>query len=244
MEESEKLFKIKSIKDAILDEVVKNKLTLAYEKLLLNRGMDVDFESKIDRLLETARLVSYCSGCKPFYNVHNMKQLLEIVKVLNPKNVIIFFDWDNTIVCKHSDKIIEPRDTKDLFAYLQKNKIYFAFVTARFHDHIHDPNINHDLIVDSVVKTMYPHMNKLGIYIKHVSKHPGSDTVKYLHHHGEITGLMCMGVLFGMEKGKIIKSYMETFSINKKIVIFIDDQLRFIKNVNAHMPNALLLKRL
>jgi len=72
-------------------------------------------------------------------NISSLDYILNYLKTIeNKKDIIVFLDWDDTLVNPDNDKLIEAEITKELFKYMIDNRIFYAIITGRFYDTVCD----------------------------------------------------------------------------------------------------------
>lgn len=159
-------------------------------------------------------------------NISSLATVLEYIKkVDNPDDIIIFFDWDDTLVNPDYDNIIEPEITKELFNYMKDHKIFYSIITGRYHDTVCDEYKRNIFDMQkNIIQTIYPCLNKLGIdTTKYLSEVFKQHLDKIYDEKGKCIGILYMGIFFSGTKGAAIKNYLRQAGLKKKEIIFIDD---------------------
>ncbi|GAG94403.1 unnamed protein product [marine sediment metagenome] len=180
-------------------------------------------------------------------NVDTLKQFLNHLQgIKNKTDLIVFFDWDDTLVNPDNDKIIEPEITKKLFKYMLDNRIFFAIITGRFHDTAcHDNKRNLYAMQRNIEITMMPILKKLGVetglYSTNLHK---KKPYKVYNEKGRCVGVLFMGIFFTGEKGATIKNYLRQKNIQKSRVIFIDDYEPYLIETTASFPGVEAFRRI
>ena len=188
-------------------------------------------------------------------NVYSLKELHDLLEEYSDedrKKLFVYFDIDETLVVPHpenekKDILIEEEITKELFSYLQKHRIYFSLVTARFYDTVcNSRKRSLPEIEENIETSIFPILEQLGINID-AYKNPDLKDKTHLikNHNGKCVGVLYKGIIFGDKKGEIIKHYRKEFGFDKShpIAIFIDDYEPYLKNVVRHVPEAIVLRR-
>lgn len=177
------------------------------------------------------------------YSLKELHQYLE--NHPNKKDVMVFFDFDLTLIDDDKDVLLEPQVTKDLFKFLRDNGIDHCVVTARFYDTVCSDKTRELPAMDFNIKHyIHPILEQLGL---DVNPYKGKDLKNVVHkiHNdkGECVGVLYRGIFFGDRKGEIIKHYLEEAPFKKSHTIFIDDYDYYLDNVRTHMPSTLTIKR-
>ena len=180
-------------------------------------------------------------------NVSSLGNILAYLKkIKNPDDIIVFFDWDDTLVNPDHDNIIEPEITKKLFDYMKDRQIFYAIITGRFHDTVCDDNKRNIFNMQyNIINTMYPSLNKLGIdttsfKTDHLKQYPD----KIYDEYGKCVGVLYMGIFFSGTKGAAIKNWLRQVEIKKKEIIFIDDYDPYLYEVTTSLPDVTAFRRL
>ena len=180
-------------------------------------------------------------------NVSSLASVLDYIKkVDNPDDIIIFFDWDDTLVNPDYDNIIEPEVTKELFDYMKDKKIFYSIITGRFHDSVCDDFKRNIFDMQrNIIQTMYPSLNKLGIdTTKYQSELFKQHLDKIYDENGKCVGVLYMGIFFSGTKGAAIKNYLRQAGLTKKEIIFIDDYEPYLYETTTSLPNVTAFRRL
>ncbi len=178
--------------------------------------------------------------------VYSLRELHDYLETHpDKKEIIVFFDFDLTLIDDDKDTLLEPQVTKDLFKFLRDNQIDHCVVTARFYDTVCDDKTRELSSMDFNIKEyIHPILKQLG---SDVSPYQHKDLKNVVHKirndDGECVGVLYRGIFFGDKKGEIIKHYLKDAPFNKKHPIFIDDYDPYLKNVRTHMPSVLTIKR-
>ena len=179
-------------------------------------------------------------------NISSLGQVLTYLKTIkNPEDVIVFFDWDDTLVNPDYDNIIEPEVTRELFDYIQANKIFYSIITARFYDTVCDENLRNIYdMKQNIVSTMHPSLIKLGVDISRCITPQFCDTFnRIVNEQGVCVGIIYMGIFFSENKGETIKNYLRMVNMKKKIIIFVDDYEPYLTEVTSIIPNIKAFRR-
>ena len=186
-------------------------------------------------------------------NIYSLKELHDLLKSIDDKSKInIVFDFDLTLVIEDSfnkniDILIEPEETKDLFSYISKHNIFFFIVTARFYDTVcNKKKRNLQDIKQNIDTSIFPILEELGLDIAQYKEYYFDDKFHIVENDkGKCVGILYRGIFFGDKKGEIIKYYRKQFGFDKShpITIFVDDHDPYLKNVERHNPEAIVLRR-
>lgn len=173
------------------------------------------------------------------YEIETLKQLVKYLEEHKPEEIIVFLDWDQTIVESGTNNIIEPEETKTLFNFLKKRKIPFYIITARFWKNILFPEtLNKHELEKSIRETMHKPLGKLDIQIEE------NPDIYHVMDNEDIVGIYYLNILFGAEKGKIIKNFLAAHpEFEKKQVIFVDDHHGYLENVSKHVVSSINIYR-
>lgn len=180
-------------------------------------------------------------------NISSLGSVLDYLKKLkNLEDVVVFFDWDDTLVNPDYDSIIEPETTKELFDYMRNNKIFFSIITGRFHDSACDDYKRNIFVMQkNIIDTMYPSINKLGI---DTSKYHTDQFKQNIHkitdEKGNCVGVLYMGIFFSGTKGAAIKHYLRQMGMNKREVVFVDDYEPYLYETTTALPYVTAFRRL
>ena len=158
----------------------------------------------------------------------------------NNNNVMVFVDWDQTIVKNNTNIPLDIADAKKFFSFLEKHNVPWRILTGRFSNYVCNSNqedlkFGLNIMATSIEKYMYSALDTIG-----ARKDFNTDPSTYveLTLEGKCVGISYMGILFGTQKGAIIKSFMETFGndsrLKNKIPILIDDNLDFLHNAQKY----------
>lgn len=185
--------------------------------------------------------------------IYTLKELHDLLEKHEDKNrLMIFLDLDLTIIRGSDDNeeidvLIEPQVTKDLFSYIISNKIYFSFVTARFHDTVcNSKKRNLREIEENIYSTIFPVLEQLGLDLSHYKQKKLEDRYHVVKNDkGRCVGILFRGIFFSSKKGDIIKHYRKEFGLDKSHphTIFVDDHETYLKSVVKHVPDCVVLRR-
>lgn len=179
-------------------------------------------------------------------DISSLKEVLEYIKtVKNKDDLIIFFDWDDTLVNPDYDNIIEPKITKELFDYIKENKIFYSIITGRFYDTVCDENRRNIYEMESnIVETMHPSLIELGVDVSRCITPQFKKTVnRIVDENGKCVGVLYMGIFFTGDKGKTIKNYLRMVKMRKKTIIFVDDYEPYLTEVTSFLPTVKAFRR-
>lgn len=180
-------------------------------------------------------------------DIESLGQFLDHIKGVRDKNnLIVFFDWDDTLVNPDTDQILEPEVTRDLFDYLLKNRIYFAVITGRFYNSACDDN-ERDLeaMQENIDYTMLPTLRKLGVNTDTHSGDVNRKNIYKVHNEkGRCVGVLYMGIFFTGEKGATIKHYIRQQGLENPEVLFIDDYEPYLKETTSSFPQVKAFRRI
>ena len=179
-------------------------------------------------------------------NTTSLRDILTYLKTIDdPSDIIVFFDWDDTLVNPDYDNIIEPEVTKELFDYMIKNKIYFSIITGRFYNTACDET--HRNIYDmkhNIINTMHPSLRNLGINTdKYSSPLYQNEIYRVYNEKYDCVGILYMGIFFSGKKGETIKNYLRQTGMNKKHIIFVDDYEPYLMETTANVPTIKAYRR-
>lgn len=180
-------------------------------------------------------------------NITSLAHILTYLKsVKDKKDIIVFFDWDDTLVNPDYDTIIEPEITKELFSYMLKHRIFWAIITARFYNTACDDKKRNIFDMQAnIQQTMNPILRKLGADIDTYTTDKHKQTVyKVYSEQGECVGILYMGIFFSGRKGDTIKNYLRQTGTHKSKVLFIDDYEPFLIETTTSMPNIEAFRRM
>lgn len=184
-------------------------------------------------------------------SIYSLKELQNLLENHVDKNkIIIYFDIDLTLIQDNENNeevLIEPEITKELFEFINKNKILFSFITARFHDSVCNKK-KRDLKAMSkdINESIFPILEEIGIDLSlHKNKEFDEKFHTIKNNSGRCVGILYKGIFFSPRKGEAIKYYHKEAGLEDKYthVIFIDDLDYYLRSVVRHVPNATVLKR-
>lgn len=185
---------------------------------------------------------------KNIYSLRELHDLLE--KHQDLSKLILFLDIDLTIVQsneKDEDVIIEPEITKRMFDFLHKNKVWYTFVTARFHEIVCNEKKRNSGIseIRENIEALYPVFEQVGIDCSEFKNNKDEELTVIKNDKNITVGIMYKGILLGNKKGQIIKHFRIQYGLDKSHphVIFIDDLDRYLKSVQRYVPEAIVVKR-
>lgn len=180
-------------------------------------------------------------------NISSLDYILNYLKSIeNKKDLIVFLDWDDTLVNPDHDKLIEPEITKELFKYMMDNKIFYAIITGRFYDTVcDDKKRNVFEIQHNIQTTMSNILKELGVDIDKYSTNEHKQTVyKIFNENNNCVGILYMGIFFSGRKGDTIKNYLRQTNIKKGKIIFVDDYEPYLTETTASVPNIEAFRRM
>lgn len=180
-------------------------------------------------------------------NITSLEHILSYLKELENKNdVIIFFDWDDTIVSPDHNTILEPEITKELFSYMLQNKIFFSIITGRFYNTVCDDK-KRDLsdIQINIQETIFPVLKQLNINTDvYLSDEHKKIVYKIYDEHKKCVGILYMGIFFSSRKGDTIKNYLRQTNIQKSKILFIDDYEPYLIETTTSLPSIEAFRRM
>lgn len=179
-------------------------------------------------------------------NISSLNYILNYLKSINNKNdVIVFFDWDDTLVNPDNDAIIEPEITKELFDYMTDNQIYWSIITGRFYNTVCDDNKRNIFDIQAnIQQTMAPILRKLGVEIDiYMTNEHKQNVYKIYDNKGECVGILYMGIFFSGRKGDTIKNYLRQRGIKKSEILFIDDYEPYLVETTTSLPTVTAFRR-
>jgi len=188
------------------------------------------------------------SKIKSIYSLKELHDLLE--KHVNPNELILFLDLDLTLIKgddNDMDILIEPEVTKKLFDFLHQKKIWYTFVTARFHNVISSEKKRKETIkeMNENIEMLYPIFEEIGINCDEFKNNKNEEMELLKNDKNKTIGIMYKGLLLGDKKGEIIKYFRKKHGLDKTHphVIFVDDIDKYLRNVKKHVPTAFVYKR-
>ena len=179
-------------------------------------------------------------------NISSLEHILTYLKGLdNPKDVYVFFDWDDTLVNPDDDMIIEPDVTIRLFKYMKNKQIPYAIITGRFYDTACDDEKRNLLNMQyNITDTMYPSLKYLGVNVdRFQTKEMTENPYKIIDEQGVCVGLVYMGIIFSDKKGAAIRNYLKNNDIRTKNVLFIDDYEPYLIETTSSFPSIKAYRR-
>lgn len=188
-------------------------------------------------------------------SIYSLRELHDLLKThVNPDKLILFLDLDLTIIMadpssSNSDKdvLIEPEETKKLFDFLHKNKIWYTFVTARFHNIVTSERKRKEALKEmrENIEMLYPIFEQVGINCDEFKNNKNEELQVLRNEKNKPIGIMYKGILLGDKKGEIIKHFRLNHGLDKTHphVIFVDDIDKYLRNVKKHIPTAFVYKR-
>lgn len=180
-------------------------------------------------------------------NISSLDYILNYLKSIeNKKDLIVFLDWDDTLVNPDNDKLIEPEITKNLFRYMIDNRIFYAIITGRFYDSVcDDKKRNVFEIQHNIQTTISPVLRQLGVDIDKYSTNEHKQTVyKIFNENNGCVGILYMGIFFSGRKGDTIKNYLRQTNIKKGKIIFVDDYEPYLTETTTSVPNIEAFRRM
>ena len=179
-------------------------------------------------------------------DIYSLNEVLSYIKTVeNKDDLIIFFDWDDTLVNPDYDNIIEPEVTKELFDYIRKNKIFYSIITGRFYDTACDENKRNIYEMEhNITTTMHPQLIELGVDISRCITPQFKQTVnRIVDENGNCIGVLYMGIFFTGNKGQTINNYLRMVKMRKKIILFVDDYEPYLTEVTSSVPTVKAFRR-
>jgi hypothetical protein len=180
-------------------------------------------------------------------DIYSLGSILTYLKsIKDPNDVVVFFDWDDTVVDPDYNKIIEPEITKELFDYMKNKHIFYSFITGRFQDTVCDDTKRNIFDIQfNIINTIFPVLNKLGIdtsrYQTNLFK---QNPYKICDTSGKCVGLLYMGIFFSGTKGAAIKHYFRQTNQKKSEIIFVDDYVPYLRETTTSIPHVTAFRRL
>jgi hypothetical protein len=196
-----------------------------------------------------------------FDEIRTLTQLKDQLEMLpNKSDVVVFFDWDDTLVKSSTKDVLEPAVTKALFKYLDDN-IEWYVLTGRGNytdkilalddcnktpERVEQCNRYYfDMMERSTTGYMYPALADMGVEIPADLPAPvDPNTYQYIKLGDDIVGIVYMGILYSTDKGRAIEGFMQQNAIDKNFVFFVDDNPTFLKQVQQQNPLYIVLKRI
>lgn len=185
-----------------------------------------------------------------YFNIRNISSLDHILTYLksvkDKKDLIVFFDWDDTLVNPDYDTIIEPEITKELFNYMITNRIFWAIITGRFYNTVCDDKQRNIFDIQSnIQRTMAPTLRKLGVDIdKYMTAEHKETVYKINDEYGNCVGILYMGIFFSGRKGDTIKNYLRQTGIRKSTIVFVDDYEPYLIETTTSLPTVMAFRRM
>ena len=182
------------------------------------------------------------------YSLKELHNLLE--KHVDLKRLILFLDLDLTLIqADESDRdiLIEPQVTKDMFKFLHDNKVWYQFVTARFHDVICNQK-KREAYLDEIkqnIEDLYVIFEELGIDCSSFKNNKCEEMEIIKSDKNRTVGIVYKGILLGDKKGELIKHFRLKYGLHNSHphVIFVDDLIPYLRGVKKHIPNSVCLQR-
>jgi hypothetical protein len=179
-------------------------------------------------------------------DINSLQSIHDYIKGRPDKSKIyLFLDFDDCLVNPDTNRIIEPKVTKDLFKYLIDNEIYFAVITGRFWDTVcDDKKRNLVEMQHNIVTTMYPALLELGMDLGDcLTLECMKKFNKIYNDKGECVGILYMGIFFTGQKGATIKSYIENYGLPHSEILFVDDYEPYLKETTTSYPKVKAFRR-
>lgn len=177
-------------------------------------------------------------------NIHSLDEILNYIKpVENKKDLIVFLDWDDTLVNPDTHKLIEPKIAKELFSYLIENRIFYCIITGRFPNCISEKR-NLNKIKRNIERTIFPVLKSLGVPVDKYSTDEHKKTIYEINENEKCIGILYMGIFFSEKKGKTILNYLKQTGINKNKIILVDDYEPYLKEVTSFDNNIEVFRRI
>lgn len=179
-------------------------------------------------------------------DVNSLSDILNYIRnVENKKDLIIFLDWDDTLVNPNKNKLIEPKVAKELFKYMIDNRIFYAIITARFYDTVCTNKRNLNKIRNNIETTIHPILNELGVPVNLFATDEHKKTIyKINNEKNKCVGILYMGIFFSEKKGQTIKNYLRQTGINKNKIVFVDDYEPYLTETTLSVPNIEAFRRI
>ena len=184
------------------------------------------------------------------YSLKELHNLLE--KHVDLKRLILFLDLDLTLIQEDEgdscrDKLIEPQVTKDMFKFLHDNKVWYQFVTARFHDVICNQK-KREAYLDEIrqnIEDLYVVFEEMGIDCSQYKGNKSEEMEIIKNERGRTVGMSYKGLLLSGKKGELIKHFRLKYGLHNSHphVIFVDDLIPYLRGVRKHLPNSICLQR-
>ena len=197
-----------------------------------------NFLTELHRIKNTYDNLSYTT----IYSLGAVEQFLP--KSRNGRsNTKIFLDWDDTMVRWGTNDLVEPEITKHMMDKLLTHGYDVSIITGRFSDictNMAEHHIEH--VKDNVRNTIFPTLSELDINLDVYDDHSWVDIVD----DGKTVGFYYMGILFGADKGRIIRGYLKTIGADPDSVniVFVDDLDGYHLTVQHTFPESVRLRRL
>jgi len=180
-------------------------------------------------------------------NTRTLEDVLSYLKTVKDKSrVMVFMDWDDTLVNPDYDTIIEPEATKRLFDYMHQNRIFYSIITGRFWTtSCDDTKRNLFDMQHNIIGTMFPSLKKLGVDTDKYTTDEFKRTIYKVHTTaGECVGILYMGIFFSGQKGKTIKNYIRQTGLDLDKVLFIDDYEPYLIETTTSFPQVTAYRRI
>ena len=190
---------------------------------------------------------------KNVQTIYSLKELYNLLeKHVDLKRLILFLDLDLTLIQADEnngdkDQLIEPQVTKDMFKFLHDNKVWYQFVTARFHDVICNQK-KREACLDEIrqnIEDLYVLFEEMGIDCSSYKNNKCEEMEVLKSSSGRTIGAIFKGLLLGDRKGEVIKYFRLKYNLDKSHphVIFVDDLPPYLKSVKRHLPFATVIQR-
>ena len=183
---------------------------------------------------------------KPIYSLTELYNMLLNHKY--PKKVLVVLDLDLTLIKEkedQTDELIEPEVSKKLFKHMRDNNIWFLFLTARFGTVVcNAKKRNLTEMTENIRETLFPVFRELGLDVSEFDKE-NDECIPIRSDAGRTVGVIYRGILFGANKGHIIKQFRKMTDADKThpYTIFVDDIEEYLTGAIKHVPRITALQR-
>lgn len=188
---------------------------------------------------------------KQIKTIHSIAELHKmLLKHPDPNKVLVVLDLDLTLIKEKedgTDELIEPEVTKKFFTYMLENNIWFLYLTARFFKTVCNAKKRDlDEMTRNIRETLFPIFKELGLDVSLYNKDDDKNVTVIKSEKGRCIGIIYRGILFGANKGHIIKQFRKMYEADKThpYTIFVDDIPEYLQGAIKHVPNIIALRRL
>lgn len=190
---------------------------------------------------------------KNVQTIYSLKELHNLLENhVDLKRLILFLDLDLTLIqadetCPERDVLIEPEVTKKMFKFLHDNKVWYQFITARFHDVICNKK-KREACIDEIrenIENLYEVFEEMGIDCSEF-KNNKIETMEVIKSEKNRTiGIIYKGILMSEKKGEMIKHFRLKYGLQNSHphIIFVDDLPAYLRNVKRHLPHSSCFQR-